>query len=74
MTPSSKRVAVARGLFPVRLDESGLAMALAELAANTSSWFRIQCLYTGGEHPPGPGQVGFAASVLHCPGGGFQCG
>lgn len=43
---------VARGLFPVRLDESGLATALAELAANTSLWFRIQCLFSGAELPP----------------------
>jgi two-component system sensor kinase FixL len=40
---------VARGLFPVRLDESGLASALAELAANTSSLFRIQCQFSGEE-------------------------
>ena len=38
---------VARGLFPVRLDESGLASALAELAANTSSFFPIQCRFFG---------------------------
>jgi PAS domain S-box-containing protein len=38
---------VARGLFPVRLDESGLASALAELATNTSSLFRIQCRFYG---------------------------
>jgi PAS domain S-box-containing protein len=38
---------VARGLFPVRLDESGLASALEELAANTSHFFRIQCRFYG---------------------------
>jgi PAS domain S-box-containing protein len=37
---------VARGLFPVRLDESGLESALAELAANTSSLFRIHCHFS----------------------------
>jgi PAS domain S-box-containing protein len=37
---------VARGLFPVRLDESGLESALAELAANTSSLFRIHCQFS----------------------------
>jgi PAS domain S-box-containing protein len=40
---------VARGLFPVRLDESGLVSALTELAANTSSLFRIQCQFSGEE-------------------------
>jgi PAS domain S-box-containing protein len=38
---------VARGLFPVRLDESGLESALAELAANTSGLFRIHCQFSG---------------------------
>jgi len=38
---------VARGLFPVRLDESGLASALEELAANTSGLFRIHCRFHG---------------------------
>jgi PAS domain S-box-containing protein len=38
---------VARGLFPVRLDESGLASALEELAANTGSLFRIHCQFSG---------------------------
>ena len=37
---------VARGLFPVRLDESGLESALEELAANTSNLFRIQCQFS----------------------------
>jgi PAS domain S-box-containing protein len=36
---------VARGLFPVRLDESGLGSALEELAANTSSLFKIHCQF-----------------------------
>ncbi len=34
---------VARGLFPVRLEESGLALALEDLAANTGNLFRIKC-------------------------------
>ena len=38
---------VARGLFPVRLDESGLATALAEFAENTSHLFRVQCHFQG---------------------------
>ena len=36
---------VARGLFPVRLEENGLAGALEELAANAESRFRIQCRF-----------------------------
>jgi two-component system CheB/CheR fusion protein len=34
---------VARGLFPVRLAESGLESALEELAANINNLFKIQC-------------------------------
>jgi PAS domain S-box-containing protein len=44
---------VARGLFPVRLDEGGLATALAEFTENTSQLFRLQCQFRG-EEPPGP--------------------
>jgi len=40
---------VARGLFPVRLDESGLATALAEFAENTGRLFRIHCHFQGEE-------------------------
>ena len=40
---------VARGLFPVRLDESGLVSALAEFADNTSQMFRLQCQFRGEE-------------------------
>ena len=36
---------VARGLFPVRLAESGLESALEELAANTNSLFKAQCRF-----------------------------
>jgi len=43
--------AVARGLFPVRLEENGLASALEELAANASSLFQIPCHFVS-EHPP----------------------
>jgi PAS domain S-box-containing protein len=38
---------VARGLFPVKLDESGLESALEELAANTSSLFKTHCRFSG---------------------------
>ncbi len=34
---------VARGLFPVRLDEKGLVASLDELAANASEAFKIPC-------------------------------
>jgi PAS domain S-box-containing protein len=34
---------VARGLFPVRLDEKGLVAAVDELAANASEVFKIRC-------------------------------
>ena len=35
--------AVARGLFPVRLEESGLAPALAEFVDNTTRMFGVHC-------------------------------
>ena len=38
---------VARGLFPVKLDESGLESALEELAANTGSIFKTHCRFSG---------------------------
>jgi PAS domain S-box-containing protein len=34
---------VARGLFPVHLEESGLALALEDLAANATNLFKIKC-------------------------------
>jgi PAS domain S-box-containing protein len=34
---------VARGLFPVHLEESGLALALEDLATNATSLFKIKC-------------------------------
>jgi len=40
---------VARGLFPVRLDECGLVSALAEFAENISHLFRLQCQFQGEE-------------------------
>jgi signal transduction histidine kinase len=42
---------VARGLFPVRLDEKGLVAALDELAANASEVFKIRCNFVV-EGPP----------------------
>jgi PAS domain S-box-containing protein len=34
---------VARGLFPVHLEESGLVLALEDLAANATNLFKIKC-------------------------------
>jgi PAS domain S-box-containing protein len=42
---------VARGLFPVRLEEHGLVVALEELAANASELFKLNCRFVS-EHPP----------------------
>ncbi|HEY3862220.1 MAG TPA: PAS domain S-box protein [Verrucomicrobiae bacterium] len=42
---------VARGLFPVRLEEKGLVAALEELAANAREVFKIQCRFVV-EEPP----------------------
>jgi PAS domain S-box-containing protein len=42
---------VARGLFPVRLDEKGLVAALDELAANAGDAFKIRCHFVV-EGPP----------------------
>ena len=38
--------AVARGLFPVRLEAEGLESALEEFAASTSSLFQIKCIFS----------------------------
>jgi len=43
---------VARGLFPVRLEQNGLVSALEELAANSSELFGINCHFIS-EDPPG---------------------
>jgi PAS domain S-box-containing protein len=37
---------VARGLFPVRLEENGLVSVLEELAANSSELFKISCRFS----------------------------
>ncbi len=42
---------VARGLFPVRLEQHGLVCALEELAANASDLFKMTCQFTA-EDPP----------------------
>lgn len=43
--------AVARGLFPVRLEENGLVSALEELATTTSSRFKINCRFVCAQPP-----------------------
>ena len=43
---------IARGLFPVKLEESGLASALAELAANTTALFKTDCHFVCLSPPP----------------------
>ncbi len=37
---------VARGLFPVRLEENGLISAIEEFAANAENLFKIQCRFS----------------------------
>jgi PAS domain S-box-containing protein len=43
---------VARGLFPVRLEENGLVSALEEMAANASNLYGIKCRFTCDPVPP----------------------
>jgi len=55
---------VARGLFPVRLEESGLVAALEELAANASELFKIDCRFVS-EHPPAEVDNGIALHLYY---------
>ena len=48
----SQTRSIARGLFPVKLEESGLASALAELADNTTAMFKVDCQFTCPSPPP----------------------
>jgi PAS domain S-box-containing protein len=43
---------VARGLFPVHLEESGLMLALEDLAANATNLFKIKCDFAGNAPAP----------------------
>lgn len=43
---------VARGLFPVHLEESGLGLALEDLAANAGNLFKIKCDFACDGPPP----------------------
>lgn len=47
---------VARGLFPVRLEEHGLVLSLKELAVNSSELFKISCRFTCVDPPPEVGR------------------
>jgi PAS domain S-box-containing protein len=52
---------VARGLFPVRLEENGLVSALEELADNASARFKVQCRFSC----PSPPTIVDNESVIH---------
>jgi PAS domain S-box-containing protein len=54
---------VARGLFPVRLEESGLPLALEDLVTNTCNLFKIKCDLICDE--PGPALDNTMASHLY---------
>src|SRR5258708_36805878 len=55
---------VARGLFPVRLEENGLVSALEELAANASELFKINCRFAS-EQPPGEVENGVGLHLYY---------
>jgi PAS domain S-box-containing protein len=55
---------VARGLFPVRLEDNGLVSALEELAANAATLFRIPCGFTC-EDPPETVDNGIALHLYY---------
>ena len=55
---------VARGLFPVRLEENGLVSALEELAANASELFKISCRFAS-EQPPAEVEHGIALHLYY---------
>jgi PAS domain S-box-containing protein len=55
---------VARGLFPVHLEESGLVLALEDLAANATNLFKIKCDFAGNGPAP-PLENGVAAHLYY---------
>ncbi len=55
---------VARGLFPVRLEEKGLVSALEELAANASELFKINCRFISNQ-PPETVEKGIALHLYY---------
>jgi len=55
---------VARGLFPVRLEENGLVSALEELANNARELFKIDCRFVS-EDPPSIVENGIALHLYY---------
>jgi len=55
---------VARGLFPVRLEEKGLVSALEELAANAGELFKLNCRFVA-EQPPAAVEKGIALHLYY---------
>jgi two-component system CheB/CheR fusion protein len=55
---------VARGLFPVRLEENGLISALEELASNAIEMFKINCRFVS-EDPPASVDNGIGAHLYY---------
>jgi signal transduction histidine kinase len=55
---------VARGLFPVRLEENGLISALEELASNATEMFKINCRFVS-EDPPASVDNGIGAHLYY---------
>src|SRR6266850_6124634 len=55
---------VARGLFPVRLEENGLASALEELAANARELFKVNCSFVA-DGPPCRVENGIAPHLYY---------
>jgi len=55
---------VARGLFPVRLEEKGLVSALEELAANASELYKINCRFVS-RQPPDMVEKGIALHLYY---------
>ena len=55
---------VARGLFPVRLEENGLISALEELASNATEMFKINCRLVS-EDPPAAVDNGIGAHLYY---------
>ncbi len=55
---------VARGLFPVRLEENGLLSALEELASNASEMFKVNCRFVS-EEPPTSVENAIAAHLYY---------
>ena len=55
---------VARGLFPVRLEEKGLVSALEELAANAGELYKLNCRFVT-EQPPAAVEKGIALHLYY---------